>query len=645
MSSVQRNLAEVPRTPTISSRLPHLNQTPRSGSKLPINQKSVQTKIPLKTPNTNTPSSRLLAPTISSGKSMNGSLFGSAVKSSIPAPKTPSFNRAPVTPSFKNNLNRGFNSARAAPNQNTSIMNKTSSAFKSNLTNRLTGVSNFQTPKRKSSLLDKKKISRTVDCAKSIKRRSIKILNQSSSRLSFLNEMESGCVLITPKLFQHLMSKSKNKIEESILEKDENENLDEEDLKVRRLDSNVLSSLFKKDETSVKNENNSIKVEITVNLNSNSIQSESQPVKIKLDTQKIEAALFEKDNQKLEAKLNEVLPQMIGQEKEMEIVIEENEHDLSNKIEPTIDSCESIVSMIEPPTIASIQSDLVETQNEEKVVDEDVKIKQTIVEEPIAQVELEVTNDVLIEEAVDNANINEENLAETIPFEVTEDQDRIEEESNKVEELIEPIIENKEDEVQSVEITTNLINQYNQEKETERTKEIVEQHVEKVDETNVEDYECKEISLQTDFFDESSDQPESRENEEPKGDVLKEEVKVEEIVEEPKAVENIIELIQDNKEDKHEEIIEEQQVVAKPKTRAVSKARKGRKAKNSEEEISNEKSDENNENSSEDKSTPVKAKRSRKQKEVIDENQEVKRVSTGQRVLTRAQRAKLAAKN
>ena len=56
------------------------------------------------------------------------------------------------------------------------------------------------------------KVSRTVDCAKSIKRRSIKFLNTnneqriSRSRVSILNEMDSRCLIVTPEIMRQIQT-------------------------------------------------------------------------------------------------------------------------------------------------------------------------------------------------------------------------------------------------------------------------------------------------------------------------------------------------------------------------------------------------------------------------------------------------------
>ncbi|CAF1067323.1 unnamed protein product [Brachionus calyciflorus] len=104
--------------------------------------------------------------------------------------------------------------------------------------------------------------------------------------------MESGCVVITPNLFKHLISKSSSKIEKSILEKDETETLNQEDLKVRTIESQNLLKYHLKDKNE---ENNSFKVEITVNLNQNSSNS--------TDAQQLQVNKV-KDNEKIEFSLN-----------------------------------------------------------------------------------------------------------------------------------------------------------------------------------------------------------------------------------------------------------------------------------------------------------------------------------------------------
>ncbi|CAF0777235.1 unnamed protein product [Brachionus calyciflorus] len=601
MYSTHKSLAEVPgsnlRTPTITSRMSHLNQTPRSGSKIPSVNNS---KIPgVRTPGINTPTSRFMSANNNSAKSINSSMN----RSGIPSVKPPS------TPTTRTPLSRTINSARTAPNpsssQARSLIPKTPSTFRPNFNSRLTAASNLQTPKRKSSFLDQKKISRTVDCAKSIKRRSIKILNQSSTRLSFLNEMESGCVVITPKLFKHLMSKSSNKIEESILEKDETETLNDEDLKVRTIEPQNLLKYLLKDKKEDKN--NSFKVEITVNLNpNNSNLTDAQQLQVKVDTKKIESALNCKDTDQIELKLKEIpveivenkieceknnseliVPDKLTEEKVTnETINNENkkEETVTLKIEPefnskgTTEDCHRVVNSIETENISEGAPDVEVnsiSNNEDcpQVVNsieiENITAPDTtnaVVQEIIEVSPIEITND-LIEEVTKT-----QDLIETIPFEISEDEDEIE---KKIPDEI--IVESKEE----------------------------------IEEKN-ENYECKEISLQTDFKDESVCEPFEHK-------------------------------VEDTKFEKVEEIVSEdvkEEVEVKSKSRAVSKPRRGRKPKEQEVE-----SEEGNENSSEEiKNTPAKGRRGRAKQKEVQHVEMDKQSEEPKRVLTRA-RAKLTAIN
>ena len=548
MNSVPSSLAEVPtsvqKTPSIKSRVPLLSQTPRSSSKIPLNTQSrISSKFTPKTPSLNTPTSRFLS-TANSSRSMSSSIN----RSTNQLPKTPIY-RPPTTPSS----NR-LSSARIGTTTNPpkSSLPKTPSTFKSSFVSRFPNNSNkntnsnFYTPIRnKPSFADQKKLSRTVDCAKSIKRRSIKILNQTAGRLSFLNEMDSGCVLMTPKLFQHLINN--DKIEEEV------EKLNAEDLKVRTIDpNNLLKYLLKKDKN--ENDSKSIKLEIVVNVNSPS-QSGTQPLKLNIDTEKIESAL--NDQVKSEIK---ILSDK-NQAEETDNEIEQNDQPIQTReTKNSID--DSKLAFVPVQIYQSLDS----LKNENLSKENNEKIEQ-------------------VQEQAPEPTLESFSLCQASSLALIDD-DKLTTQNNQTEDDIQK-------ETKNVDFTIPFEAVDDEEKESKNE--------DKKEEDNVEDndiLECKEISLQTDFNDSIKNEDENEEEQ--------------------------------KSEDKNEtDKIEDEKI---EETKQVSRSKRGRKPKKVCQDC------ENNEN------VLTNEKKSRKTKDVTKETSQDKRTS-GQRVLTRAQRAKLAIKN
>lgn len=536
----------------------------------------LNSKIPLKTPNQLlTPTNRFLNNVNNSAKT-NNSAVKSLFQNSLMKTPSSALNRPQVIGSSARNQvipsrtpARTFQTPAKTPVSRLNPPKTPLSARPSgtNLSNRLGAASkipsvvskqtiNSTTPSNKLlNPLNDKKISRTIDCAKSIKRRSIKILNQSSSRLSFLNDMESGCFLMTPKAIRQLIN-SANKIEEQVQEDGEQKQKEnelkkqeeEEPIKVHAIKPTcLLKYLFpekriaeakaqieepkKEIQTS---EKEPIKVEILIKIKPSESQDKLQ---ISLQKESIEEEIIEsKETIKIdipEIQTNQVMSiettekldltkeissskdsQVITLENELNLITEQtkealtNDENKSNKdsqiLTPENDLNINTQTVKEDLTDENLSNN--SSQNEQN--SENTETPVEALAEKVSQTQkVEINSNVnekhlTIEEICHDSNLNEaeeekieeKSLENENVKEIMTDDEQDETKSSSKEAIIET--DSKKDEIEyQKEVSPDKVEDNYENKEETCAKEI--------DEYEENNMECKEISIQTDFDEES----------------------------------------------------------------------------------------------------------------------------------------------